>query len=166
MTRGRPPLWNPFSDMAPDVWTEAVHLTSKDRLTLPVSIRKRLPWLSNTNGDGLLAVLEPRGSVELVNWTDHGDGLVAGHRERLNHVPEAAKADVALALMDAFMRLSFEPPGRLAMPANLTSFLDADEEQRVRVVAAQERVWLWSERTWQARRIERLETLASCSPTE
>lgn len=160
MSRGRPPLWNPYSDLAPGVWTEAVELTSKDRLSLPAPIRKRLPWLSNVGADGLLAVLDARGSAELIAWKEDGERLIAAHRERLTHVPDARRTQVALAMMDAFMRLSLEQPGRLGLPANLTSFLNMDETQRTRVVAFDNRVWLWSEQTWQARRVERLAEFA------
>lgn len=164
MTRGRPPSWNPFVDLAPGVWTETVDLTSKDRLSLSSPVRKRAPWLSDVGTEGLLAILEPDGSAELLPWRGTGEALVEGYRERLMDAPDVRRPELALALMDMFMRLPLDPPGRLGLPSNLTAFLNPAAGERIRVVTASGQVWLWGESTWQARRSDRLALIAGMAP--
>lgn len=161
MNRGRPPLWNVFADLAPGAWTEIVSLTSKERVSLPAPIRARLRWLSTAADGGLLAALDPGRSAELILWRGQGEGLIAGYREQLTHLPDTARDQAALALMDRFMKLSFEEPGRIGVPANLTSFLHAGESQQIRIVTADNRLWLWSEQAWQLQRAARLQSLSS-----
>lgn len=160
MTKGRPPSWNVFGSLDPGAWTEVIGITSKDRLSLPVAVRKRLPWLDAAIPDGLLAVLDPQGSAELIAWSDHGEKAVAQVANQWAVAASADRGELALAAMDRFMRVSVEPPGRIGLPANLAAHIFSAERGSVRVVVRDGRLWLSSEIEWQLGRAKRLALLA------
>jgi len=159
MPAGRPPNWNPFSRLVPGAWTEVVEISTKWRLTLPTAVRGRLGWLQAVSDEGLLAVLDPQGRAELAPWAAHGVQAVADVSQRLEAAPREQRGEIAIAAMDRYMRIAVEPPARFALHPNLAAHLDAEEGDVVRVVVRADRLWLWSERQWQARRKDRIALL-------
>lgn len=162
MSKGRPPNWNVFGSLDAGTWTEVIGITSKERLSLPVAIRKRLSWLEAAAVDGLLAILDPRGSAELIAWNDLGEKTVARVAKRWTAAAGEDRSQLALAAMDRYLRISVEPPGRVGLPSNLAAHVDPDQRVAVRVVVSNERLWLWSEAAWQASRADRIAILAEC----
>jgi DNA-binding transcriptional regulator/RsmH inhibitor MraZ len=159
MKTGRPPNWNPVSALSPSAWTEAVSLSSKSRLQFPAAIRSRVTWLSQAK-DGLLAVLEPDGSAEIKCWSPHGEAELEAIRGLLQSVDELERGAVAIAAMDRFLKLTFDPDGRTVLPYNLACHLDATgSDAVVRIVTVDGRLWTWSEREWQSRRGARVALL-------
>lgn len=159
MTSGRPPSWSLFGDLDPTAWTEVVAISSKDRLTLPAAVRKRLPWFEATRVDGLLAILDPQGRAELASWSARGEQALADVAQRFEAAPADERGDVAIAAMDRYMRVPVEPPARLALNPNLSSHLDPETRGTIRVVVSSGRLWLSSEQQWQARRMDRIAKL-------
>lgn len=160
MPRGRPPNWNAFSGLVPGAWTEVVEVSTKWRLTLPTAVRGRLHWLEGVGDEGLLAVLDPQGRAELAPWAARGTQAVADVSQRLAAAPPEHRDEIAIAAMDRYMRMAVEPPARVALHPNLAAHLDAEEGDVVRVIVRAGRLWLWSERQWQARRMDRIALLA------
>lgn len=156
MTKGRPPNWNVFSTLDGGTWTEVVGITSKDRLSLPVAVRKRVSWLGAATPDGMLAILSPQGSAELIRWNDHGEKLIAQVSAQLLEAPKEHLGELALAAMDRFMRVTIDPPGRIGLPANLAAHIYSARFDGVRVVVRDDRLWLWSEAEWQRGRGARI----------
>jgi|GEM_PF-4407044 len=154
MKLGRPVNWNPLSTLEPEVWSEVVALSSKSRLSLPVAIRSRVGWLS-PGGHGLLAIVDKGGFAEIFAWHLHGETVMADLAGLLTIVDKSERGELALAAMDRYVKLTLDPDGRMVLPANLISDLDATVSQCVRVVARDSRLWLWSERRWQAERASR-----------
>jgi DNA-binding transcriptional regulator/RsmH inhibitor MraZ len=160
MSAGRPPAWNPFVSLDQRAWTEVVGMSSKDRLTLPSIVRGRLSWFGDAVGGGLLAVLEADGSAELLPWSGTGEGIVEDVRGRIAAEPTDRRGGLVVAAMDRFVKVAVEQPARVSLPVNLASHLEVDAAGVVRVVAHSDRLWLWSERRWNAGRAVRLEALA------
>jgi DNA-binding transcriptional regulator/RsmH inhibitor MraZ len=121
-------------------------------------MRSRFPWLSEVAG-GLLAVLETDGSAEIFPWQPHGEAELKRIRELLAAADVSARGALALAAMDKYVKLTLDPDGRTVLPSNLAFHLDAVGFGAVRIVAADERLWVWSERRWQDRRGERVASL-------
>ena len=159
MRSGRPPVWNPVSALEPRAWTEVVGLTSKNRLQFPVGVRARVPWLSDPI-EGLLAVLEPSGSAEILPWQPHGETELQRIREALASADAAIRGELAIAAMDRYVKLTLDPDGRTVLPSNLAFHLDAVTFEAVRITAIDGRLWVWSEHKWQDRRSERVASLA------
>ncbi|MBB6254841.1 division/cell wall cluster transcriptional repressor MraZ [Nitrospirillum iridis] len=61
--------------------------------------------------------------------------------------------------MDRYLRLTLDADGRIVLPANLLSHLQAIDASAVRLVARDGRLWLWSEEHWQARQMGRFQDL-------
>jgi DNA-binding transcriptional regulator/RsmH inhibitor MraZ len=155
MKTGRPPNWNPVSVLSPGSWMEVVGLSSKSRLQFPVAIRSRVAWLSHVE-DGLLAILEPNGSAEIMCWKPHGETKLQAVRSLLLSTSEFERGAVAIAAMDRFLKLTYDPDGRTVLPTNLACHLGAaGPGALVRIVAIDARLWMWSETEWQSRRHER-----------
>lgn len=166
MKTGRPPNWNPVSALLPSAWTEVVGLSSKSRLQFPVAIRSRIAWLSHVE-DGLLAVLEPNGSAEIMCWKPHGESKLQAVQGLLQSTSELERGLVAIAAMDRFLKLTFDPDGRTVLPMNLACHLSAAGPAGVvRIVAADARLWMWSEPEWQSRRSERAALLKHLRASE
>lgn len=161
MTRGRPPRWNPFADVMPGIWTEALQVTSKDRVSLPAAVRKRLEWLAESTAEGLLATLDIQQKAELSPWSPYGKRAIADVAQRLEMLAPRERDETALAAMDRYMRLAFEPPGRVLLPSNLIAHIDPQGSGSVRVVVMHSRLWLWSEEQWQTERADRIRLLRS-----
>ncbi|MCP4564145.1 MAG: hypothetical protein GY873_37515 [Bosea sp.] len=85
--------------------------------------------------------------------------MLAKIRTLIDAADEVDKHDVALAAMDRYLRLSVDVAGRTILPAVLASHLDAETEGRVRIVVRGARLWLWSERRWDAGRARRIAML-------
>lgn len=134
-------------------------MSSKDRLTLPSIVRGRLSWFVDAVGGGLLAVLEADGSAELMPWLGAGEGIVGDLRERIAAEPADRRGSLVVVAMDRFVKVAVEQPARVSLPVNLASHLEVDAGI-VRVVAHSDRLWLWSERRWNAGRAARLGALA------
>ncbi|SOB80692.1 hypothetical protein SAMN06297144_1191 [Sphingomonas guangdongensis] len=145
--------------MIEGAWTEAVAVSSKERVTLPAAVRARLSWFGKATDEGLLATLDPQGRSELSAWTTSGSRAVGDVAQRLEAAAPDDRDDLAIAAMDRYMRLAVEPPARLALPFGLAVHLDAVEGGVVRIVVSSSRLWLWSERQWQARRMDRIDLL-------
>lgn len=160
MSRGRPPNWNAFSGLVPGAWTEVVEVSTKWRLTLPTAVRGRLGWLESVGDEGLLAVLDPQGRAELAPWAARGAQAVADVSHRLDAAPPEHRDEIAIAAMDRYMRMAVEPPARVTLHPNLAAHLNAGEGDSVRVIVRANRLWLWSELQWQARRMDRIALLA------
>ena len=158
MKPGRPPAWNPVANLRPGVWTDVVALGSKARVTFPPAVRQRLPWLALA-GPGLLAIAEAGRNVELLPWQDAGPAMLERVRALVDAADEAERDGIALAAMDRYLRLSLDGAGRTILPAALASHLDAEIEGRVRIVVLGARLWLWSERRWDAGRARRIALL-------
>ena len=156
MNSGRPPSWNPFAALDPGAWTEVVPVSSKDRLTLPTAVRRRLAWFEAAVGGGLVAILDPQGRAEMAPWSVRGEQALADVSQRMEAAPPEARGDIAIAAMDRYMRVAVEPPARLALAANLAAHLDPDGRGAIRVVVRSDRLWLSSEQQWQARRMDRI----------
>jgi len=146
--------------MVPGVWTEVVPVSTKERVTLPVAARSCLSWFDAAAAEGLLAMLDPQGRAELFAWTSRGAQALTDVAQRVEAAPPEDRDELAIAAMDRYIRLTVEPPARLALPFNLATHLDAAEGRVVRVIARSDRLWLWSERHWQARRMDRIALLA------
>ena len=159
MTRGRPPSWNFLADVDPQAWTDVVPVSSKERLNLPVSVRKRVPWIGAATVDGLVAVLEPSGGTELLAWSPSGERIRAVIADRLKDAPPNERGEMAIAAMDRYVRMSVEQPARIVLGAILTASLDPGGRGAVRVVVRSGRLWLWSEANWQSGRADRLGAL-------
>ena len=160
MKTGRPPNWNPVADLNSEVWTDVLTLASKARVTFSPAIRQRLPWL-HRGATGLLAVSEPGRRAELLPWDPIGHQTITQVRAVIDAAEGAERDDLALAAMDRFLRLSLDETGRTTLPAPLASLLDTEIDQRVRVVVRGPRLWLWSERRWEAGRAARIALLAN-----
>jgi DNA-binding transcriptional regulator/RsmH inhibitor MraZ len=159
MTQGRPPTWNPFAELAPGVWTEAVQFGSKGRFIIPVAARRRLLWLSDAVAEGLLATLEPGRIARLEPWLETGAKVIRQVEERLELAVGPRRSEIALAAMDRYMRIGLEETGRLAVPQNLLSHIDPRASGTARVVVRDDTLWLWAEDRWQAQASSRLRTL-------
>lgn len=159
MTQGRPPIWNPFAELAPGVWTEAVEFRSKGRFIIPIAARRRLPWLSSAVAQGLLATLEPGRFARLDPWSEMGARVIRQVEERLEMAVGHKRSEIALAAMDRYMRIGLEETGRLAVPQNLLSHIDPRASGTARVVVRDNTLWLWAEDRWQAHTSSRLRTL-------
>jgi len=159
MVQGRPPSWNPFSELDPGVWTETVQFGSKGRLIIPVAARRRLPWFAGAVAQGLLATLEPERFARLDPWSDYGERVMKQVGERLELAPAHRRSEIALAAMDRYMHVGLEDNGRLAAPANLISHIDPHAFGAARVVVRDGTLWLWAEERWQSERSGRLRAL-------
>lgn len=160
MKTGRPPSWNPVAHLNSEVWTDVLTLASKARVTFPPAIRQRLPWLRG-GAKYLLAVSEPGRRAELLPWDPTGQQAIERVRAAIDAAEAPERDDLALAAMDRFVRLSLDDAGRTTLPAPLASHLDTEVDQRVRVVVRGPRLWLWSERRWEAGRAARIAILAN-----
>lgn len=159
MKTGRPPTWNPISELRQGIWTDVVPLASKARLTFPAAVRQRLPWLTRTGG-GLLVTAEAGRRAEIQPWEKAGTEKLAEVRDMIDAAEESEKDEIALAAMDRYLRLSLDEAGRTILPACLASHLDAEFDRKVRIVVQSGRLWLWSERRWDAGRSRRIAVLS------
>lgn len=159
MKTGRPPSWNPVSQLNNEVWTDVLTLASKARVTFPPAVRQRLPWLHG-GATSLLAVSEPGRRAELLPWDPAGKNMIEELRSVIEEAEDSERDDLTLAAMDRFSRLSLDATGRTILPAPLASHLDTEIDRMVRVVVRGPRLWLWSERRWEAGRAGRIASLA------
>ena len=159
MMRGRKPAWNPVGVFADTAWLEPVEVTSKDRLVLPASVRKRLGWGLGGGTVRLLGVMEANGRLELLPWDPRGIELMKRVEAALDATAPTERGDLALAAMDRYLNLGLTPDGRLHLPPPLVIHLDAAGRGVVRVGASGGRLWIWSERAWEASRSERFAKL-------
>lgn len=157
MKTGRPVSWNPIAALLPGVWTDVVPLTSKDRMVFPVAVRSSLRWLSATTG--ILVTLGTDPLAELLAWEPDGAAQMERLKQMLIDTAEPNRGELAIAAMDRYLRLTIDGTGRAVIPAVLVSHLEADDNDLIRVVLRNGRLWLWSERFWQAERTKRLQLL-------
>ena len=167
MRSGRPHTWNIAESFSGDTWTGIVELTSKDRLQLPSSARKRVAWLKG--GANQQALVEIQGdAVELRPWSEAGAELVARLEEIAQSLSAERLQELVIAAMDRYARLSVGADGRMVLPAHLAHHLDATAGEVVRIVVSDGRIWLWSEASWRKDRQSRylnLDKLLQSSPT-
>jgi DNA-binding transcriptional regulator/RsmH inhibitor MraZ len=159
MKTGRPSSWNPLAAIERAVWTDVVPLGSKSRVIFPANVRNEVTWLANS-GDGVLAVVEPEKFVELLPWEPNGVTAMASVKRLLQDAEESERGELALAAMDRYVRLTMDGTGRAVLPGSLVAHLDAAETEIVRMVMRDGRLWLWSEKYWQAQRGQRIALLA------
>lgn len=164
MKTGRPPIWNPVASLGRAVWTDVLPLASKGRVVFPVIVRDRVGWLAD-RACGLLAIIEADRHAELVPWEQRGEIAISEIRRAIDAVEEHHKDELALAAMDRFVRLSVDSAGRTVLPGSLASHLDAEASASVRIVMRGARLWLWSERRWQAQRPRRIRMLENLAPS-
>lgn len=155
MTRGRPPVWNPFAGAAPGAWTELVPIEERGRIMLSPSVRKCLAWLLHQPPSAALAVIHDHGRAEIVPWDSRGQALIGDQLARLENIAEPERGNLAIALADSHFRLTIEKPGRVTLPASLRSFLLSGDRHEVRLVALHDQLWAWNEDAWQAARSDR-----------
>lgn len=160
MSQGRPPAWNPFADLVAGVWSEVADFGSKGRFGVPAAARRQLRWWGSVVPDGLLATLEPGGVARLQPWSGMGEAVLGQIRKALEAAAPDKRAELGLAAMDRFMRVSCEDNGRLVLPANLIAHLDPTRTDRARVVVKDGELWLWQEELWQSTRPDRIMLLA------
>lgn len=159
MSGGREPSWNAVSGVHPSVWTEVVVLSSKDRMSLPLALRRRLDWLS-TGAMEVLAVLEANGSAEVVPWKGAGTSRLEQLEAVLERLAEPERSEVALAAMDRYIRLHVDGTGRVVLPTTMLSHLEAIDAPAIRLVVRDSKLWFWSERRWRAGQTDRYLQLA------
>jgi DNA-binding transcriptional regulator/RsmH inhibitor MraZ len=158
MKTGRPPSWNPVATIEPAVWTDVISLASKTRVIFPISIRSRMTWLTNSGGS-VLAIVGPEKFAELFPWNPNGIAAMAYVERLLQAAAESERGELAIAAMDRYARLTMDGTSRAVLPAPLVAHLDAAESDILRVVMRDGRLWLWSERYWQAQRGQRVASL-------
>ena len=164
MKTGRPTAWNPFSSFSSTAWTEVVQLASKERLSVPISIRRIVPWVDRIQpSGGMLAIMELNGVAELMPWTPHGESAVSSVKAAAARAEPAAIGNLILAAMDRYVRLTLDTDGRTVLPFNLLAHVDPSNTSRVRVLAEGGRLWLWSERQWEETRPDRLAYLKAAT---
>lgn len=122
-------------------------LTSKDRMTIPLAPRRRIGWEMD-GSSALLCILETNGSAELLRWDVGGSREMDEVASLLNRWQEPERTELALAAMDRYLKLTLDPDGRTVLPTSLLSHLDAIESGALRIVARNNRLWLWSEPRW------------------
>jgi DNA-binding transcriptional regulator/RsmH inhibitor MraZ len=154
MKTGRPAFWNPVASLSPEAWTDVVALTSKDRVGLPVVVRDKLAWL--TDAKGFLGIVDVERFAELRAWEPDGADMIEELKKTLAKTDEPRRGELLIAAMDRFLRLTLDGTGRAVLPPPLVTHLEANETQSVRIVMRDDRLWLWSERHWQAQRAGRL----------
>ena len=154
MRSGRPHTWNIAESFSGDAWTGIVDLTSKDRLQLPTSVRRRLTWLAAGEDQQVLAEIQEE-AVELQPWREAGAELVARLEEIAQSLSAERRQDLVIATMDRYSRLSVGADGRLVLPAHLAHHLAVGATEVVRIVVRCNRLWLWSEASWRRERQSR-----------
>ena len=153
MSRGRPPLWNPFAGVADAPWVEVSSFDAKGRLSIPSAARRALSWLAGA--PTLLAELHADGSAELMAQDPTGAARVKAIVVAAEAAPIGGRGELLLAAMDRFVQLAVEEGSRLAMPANLKAHLDPAATGRIWVVVRDARLWLWGHDSWTAARASR-----------
>jgi hypothetical protein len=114
-----------------------------------------------------LAVLEPNGSAEILGWKPHGEAELRAVRELLQATNEFERGMIAIAAMDRFLKLTFDPDGRTVLPMNLACHLNATgPDAVVRIVTVDGRLWMWSEIDWKSCRGERANLLKHQHPLD
>jgi DNA-binding transcriptional regulator/RsmH inhibitor MraZ len=159
MSAGREPTWNPVSRVHKSVWTEVIVLSSKDRMSIPLALRRRLDWLT-TGAMELLAILEANGSAEIVSWAGAGEDRLIRLETTLKRLAEPDRSEVALAAMDRYIRLHLDGTGRVVLPTTMLSHLEAIDAPTVRLVARDGKLWFWSEQRWRSGQVDRYLQLA------
>lgn len=109
----------------------------------------------------MLAVSEPGRRAELLPWDPSGQSVIEQLRVVIEKAGTSERDELTLAAMDRFSRLSLDAAGRTILPAPLASHLDTEIDHLVRVVVQGPRLWLWSERRWEAGRAGRIASLAN-----
>lgn len=147
MLSGRTPSWNVIADIEPTTWLEPVQFASDDRLLLPSTLRKRVPWSHPKATLGLLATICADGAVAVLPMSDRKAELAA-LREVFESSDDDERADLAYAAMATYHRISLQPDGRMRLSPSLVLHLCPDEQRRVWVGAHGGAITLWSERDW------------------
>jgi DNA-binding transcriptional regulator/RsmH inhibitor MraZ len=154
MRSGRPPPWNIAEGFGGDAWTGVVELNSKDRLLLPTSVRRRIPWLAGGTDQQVLAEIQGD-AVELRPWGEVGNQLVNKLETAATALTADRLQDLVIATMDRYARLSVGGDGRTVLPSHLAHHLVPRESDMIRVVVRGGRIWLWSEANWAKKRQDR-----------
>lgn len=154
MTAGRPPVWNPFSTLPAKTWTEALVVTDRARVSLPIEVRRRLEIKGARRW---LADMAASGRANLVAWEHEGKEVIAKVQATL--LAANATPELALAAMDRFQVVTMVEEGRLTLPTGLLAHLDAAATGVIRMVADRSTLVLWSEAAWREGRPERLALL-------
>ena len=151
MRSGRPPIWNIAEGFSGDAWTGVVEVTSKDRILIPSSARRRVPWLTHGVDQAVLAEIKGD-AIELRPWEDAGTALVRRLEEVAETLTGTRRQDLAIATMDRFARLSIGSDGRTVLPAHLSHHLGVHLSNAIRIVVREGAIWLWSEAGWTSSR--------------
>lgn len=147
MRTGRPPIWNIAESFSEDAWTGVVEVTSKDRLLIPSSARKRVAWLAQGGDQAVLAEIKDD-AVELRPWADAGAALVQRLLGVAETLPAPRRQDLVIATMDRYARLSIGADGRTVLPVHLSHHLGSHVSNAIRIVVRGGAIWLWSEARW------------------
>ena len=107
----------------------------------------------------LLAVLDAGGSAEVFLMDPYGSDRLRHVERMLLANPEPKRSELALVAMDRYLQLTLDGDGRMVLPANLISHLDAQSTACARVVVRSRRLWLWSEPLWKERQFRKFEEL-------
>lgn len=134
-----------------NAWTEPVLLATKDRVPLPVSVRKMIKIACPGR---LVADMATDGSAALLTEAEF-----APMRERMmSQIGEQPKA--ALAALDRYQAVPVTAECRLVLSTALRSHLEALDSAIIRLVVEDGRLTLWSEKAWKCGRPARLAMIA------
>lgn len=126
-------------------------------MVFPMTVRSSLSWFGASSG--ILATLGTDPLAELLAWEPDGALQMERLKRMLSGTAEPNQGELAIAAMDRYLRLSIDGTGRAVIPAALVSHLEADDCELIRVVLRNGKLWLWSERFWQAQRRKRMQLL-------
>lgn len=148
MRAGRPPESNLSKGLTGLPFVEPVRLESRDRLSLPSEVFRRVHWLLELkSGSRCLAVLRDTGRVELLAWNPAGQQI----RNRLEElatasVDDSLKQSTAIAIQRKYAQVSFGDGSRLRLPLSVLSHLriERDDSAVIMVAAYFDRVFLFN----------------------
>lgn len=151
--------WQLLPELDRSVWTQALAIGERGRVSLPPPVRERLPWVNR--GGALLGTIAADGAIRVDPWEEYGERTKRLAVERYELLPGDQKQAFALALMDRFVRLTGERGGRLTLPFVVRTHVDPEKLNVCRVVVRDGSLFLSEERAWQSHRLERIKALSA-----
>lgn len=125
MVAGRFPSWNLAEGFEGAPWREAAQVTSKGRLVVPNTVRRKSGWLSPSALD-LLASMQRRRRAKLSPWVPEGERVLEELRQTLADAPQE-KEKALLAAQSRYARLHMDKDGRVVLAPNLLAHLAVAE---------------------------------------
>jgi hypothetical protein len=125
MSQGRFPSWNPVVEFESFPWLEAIIVTSKDRFTIPNTIRRLVPWLETMLPPyDLLADMDQAGHVIVLPWHINGEKVIAELSAELLGISKHRRAELLVSLQRRYVRLAIDKDFRAVGPPNFLAHLD------------------------------------------